>query len=131
MTAVLLYDGDCRFCSTCARALQRWVQPDCLVLPYQQVDLVRLAVIGRPESGVSFVRRDAGIGVDLHGVQAVAAALDLGRTPWPIAGAALRAPVLGSAAAVVYRLLAASGGRLPGGTPTVQLDRAAAVGGTV
>jgi hypothetical protein len=40
---VLLYDGDCAFCTSCARGLQR-LEPDAEITPWQLTDLTALGV---------------------------------------------------------------------------------------
>lgn len=123
MTVVLLFDGDCAFCSTSARLLQRWVRPDCLVLPYQLVDLPRWGVT-RQEAAVEvlLVRREDAAVVVSGGAAAIAETLRLGRQPWPLIGSALRAPGVRIAADLVYRAVAANRHRLPGGTPACAID---------
>lgn len=123
MTVVLLFDGDCAFCSTSARLLQRWVRPDCLVLPYQLVDLPRWGVTRREAAAeVLLVRRSDTTAVVSGGAAAIAAVLRLGRPPWPLLGAVLQAPGVRSAADLTYRVVAANRHRLPGGTPACAID---------
>lgn len=128
MTVVLLYDGDCAFCSTSARALQRWVRPDCLVLPYQLVDLQRWGVTSeRAAAEVLLIRKADGTIWVRGGAPAIAGALRLGRQPWPALGTLLQAPVVSGIADAGYRLVAANRHRLPGGTPACAVDGASSV----
>ena len=91
MTVVLLYDGDCAFCSTSARALQRWVRPDCLVLPYQLVDLQRWGVTSERAAAEVLLIRKADDTIWVRGgAPAIAGALRLGRQPWQALGALLQ-----------------------------------------
>ena len=130
MATVLLFDGDCAFCSTSARLLQRWVRPDCLVLPYQHVDLVMWHVTAdRAAAEVRFVQRDGDTVLISGGAQAIAEALLTGRQPWRLLGAALLAPGLASVADLGYRWIAANRYRLPGGTPECALDGATSIVG--
>lgn len=125
MEALFLYDGECRFSSTAARLLQRSVEPDCIVLPYQLADLPRWQVSdAQARAQVVYVRRLAGEAVVLAGAPAVAGVLRSGRPPWPVAGSVLRLPVIRHAAALSYAVVAANRYRLPGGTPSCDLDRA-------
>ena len=128
MTVVLLYDGDCAFCSTSARALQRWVRPDCLVLPYQLVDLQRWGVTSERAAAEVLLIRKADDTIWVRGgAPAIAGALRLGRQPWPALGALLQAPGVAGMAAIGYRLVAANRHRLPGGTPACAVDGASSV----
>jgi predicted DCC family thiol-disulfide oxidoreductase YuxK len=132
MTAMLLFDGDCAFCSTSARFLQRWVRPDCLVLPYQLVDLPRWGITRqeaaeevllarRADATVVDRRADATVVVS-GGSAAITEALRLGRQPWPLIGSVLQAPGVRIAADLVYWAVAANRHRLPGGTPACAID---------
>lgn len=128
MTLVLLYDGDCAFCSSAARALQRWVRPDCLVLPYQLVDLDRWGVTADQARAQALLihRADDTLAVR-GGAEAIAGALLIGRAPWPLLGKLLLAPGLARLSALGYRLVAANRHRLPGGTPACAVDGATSV----
>ncbi len=128
MTVVLLFDGDCAFCSTSARALQRWVRPRCLVLPYQHVDLERWHT-SRDEAAaeVLLLRRSGDTVVRLGGAAAIAAALRLGVAPWPVAGVLLELPGVRTGARALYRAVARHRHRMPGGTPACALDGATSV----
>ncbi len=128
MTVVLLYDGDCAFCSSSARALQRWVRPDCLVLPYQLVDLPRWGVTPEGAAAEVLLVRKSGTTIAVRGgAAAIAGVLQLGRAPWPALGALLTAPGIAAVADLGYRFVAANRHRLPGGTPACAVDGAGSV----
>lgn len=125
MAALFLFDGECRFSSSAARALQRVVRPQCIVMPYQLVDLPRWQVpLERAQQQVVLVRRHQGTVVVTSGAEAVSAVLRAGRAPWPLVGAALDAPVVRGAAGLAYRVVAANRYRLPGGVAACDLDQA-------
>jgi predicted DCC family thiol-disulfide oxidoreductase YuxK len=130
VAALLLFDGECRFSSSCARAFQRAAKPSCIVLPHQRVDLDRWQVsLPLAAAAVVFVERDGRTTRVRAGAPAIAEAMATGRFPWPAAGAVLSAPLVAQAAQAVYRVVASNRHRLPGGTPACDLDRAeAAVG---
>jgi len=125
MTAVLLFDGDCAFCSTSARLLQRWVRPTCFVVAYQRVDLPHWHVDEqRAASEVLLAQRGEDGVVVLGGAAAIAAALRSGRQPWPAVGHMLDAPGVRRCADLSYRWVARHRHQLPGGTPACVLDTA-------
>ena len=126
MTAVMLFDGDCAFCSSSARWLQRWVKPSCRVVPYQHTDLSQWQVTAeRAAREVLWVDRRDDVVLIRGGAQAIACALRTGVAPWPAVGVALDLPAIRVAASAVYRWVAAHRHRLPGGTPACRLDAAA------
>ncbi len=116
---VLLYDGDCAFCSSCVRLLRRWVRRLPEVAPYQFSDLGGLGITSAECSeAVQWVGRD---GARASGHLAVAAVLLGAGRGWAIIGHLLRAPVLSSIAGWAYRWIARNRHRLPGGTPACSL----------
>lgn len=113
--AVLLYDGDCAFCTTCARLAQRRLKPDAEVVPWQFADLAELGVTAEQASdAVQWVEVD---GTVRSGHEAVAAMLNSSGPVARLAGRLLLAPGISPIAARAYRLVAANRHRLPGGTP--------------
>lgn len=124
MTALLLFDGECRFSSTCARLIQGSVRPDCIVVPHQHVDLAAWRVSREQVAAdLVLVRRHKGLSQVVTGLPALASVLRMGRAPWPIVGSVLGSP-LGQLARPVYRAVVDHRHRLPGGTPACDLDRA-------
>ena len=93
---VLVYDGDCGFCTTCVHLLER-IGPDAEIVAWQLT-----------------VR---------SGHEAVAAVLDTAGRIWRIAGRALLLPGISWVAARAYRLIADNRYRLPGGTPACAVTR--------
>jgi len=111
---LLVYDGDCAFCSSCARALER-IGPAAAVVPWQHTDLEPLGLNpAQAEAAVQWVGVDGGI---RSGHEAIAAALAGAGQPWRALGWAMLLPGISALAAGVYRLVAANRQRLPGGTP--------------
>jgi predicted DCC family thiol-disulfide oxidoreductase YuxK len=120
---VLLYDGDCAFCTSVVNTIVRYLRPPVHFLPWQHVDLDRYGV---PQAdAVDAVQWVGSDGRRFGGAQAFAAVLcATGGSWWPV-GAALRLPVARQLAAVGYRLIAANRHRLPGGTPACALPPSA------
>ena len=112
---VLLYDGDCAFCTTCARLAERRFRPDAAVVPWQFADLSELGVTAQQASdAVQWVETDGSV---RSGHEAVAAMLSSSGSVSRLAGRLLLAPGVSPLAARVYRLVATNRHRLPGGTP--------------
>jgi predicted DCC family thiol-disulfide oxidoreductase YuxK len=116
---VLLYDGDCAFCTSCARLLERRVHPSAAVLPWQFADLEELGVSAELASAaVQWIGTDGGVRA---GHEAIAAMLGTAAAPWRVLGRFLLLPGLSWLAGKTYALIAANRYRLPGGTPACKL----------
>lgn len=111
---VLVYDGDCAFCTSSVRALKR-IGPEAEIVAWQQTDLDALGLTEETASAaVQWIKVD---GTIRSGHEAIAAALAGAGGIWPLAGRALLSPGIAPIAAGAYRLIAANRHRLPGGTP--------------
>ncbi|MFD3549882.1 thiol-disulfide oxidoreductase DCC family protein [Streptomyces sp. NPDC058655] len=123
---VLIFDGNCGFCSTSVRFAERRIQPRCETIPWQFADLEALGVTStRAEHEVLWVTPR---GVVYGGAQAVAKALLSAGGGWAPAGALLMLPPIRWAAHGVYRLVANNRHRMPGGTAACALPNRRAVG---
>jgi predicted DCC family thiol-disulfide oxidoreductase YuxK len=118
---LLVYDGDCSFCSSCARWLAaRWRGPQ--AIPWQHASAAELERLGLSSDDV----RRAVWWVDpsrgrSRGHLAVARALQATHG-WPsVAGRMLLVPPFRWVAAGAYPLVARWRHRLPGGTPACRL----------
>ncbi|MDT0392109.1 thiol-disulfide oxidoreductase DCC family protein [Streptomyces dubilierae] len=111
---VLIFDGDCGFCTMSVGVVQRLVRPRCEVVAWQHADLTALGVTEeRARYEALWVTPTGRV---YGGAQAVAKILLNGGGVWAVAGALLTLPPLRWAAHGVYRLVAENRGRLPGGT---------------
>ena len=120
---LLVFDGDCAFCSSSVRAATRWIRRMPMAAPHQFTDLERLGLTAEEcEREVQYVDSDRSIH---RGADAVSALLkDAGRG-WRVLGAAMQLPGIHWLSGVVYRWVARNRHRLPGGTPACGLaDRA-------
>ncbi len=117
---LLVFDGDCGFCTTSARAGQRWLRlPH--VEPWQFLDLDEVGVTEEScTSAVQWV--DAG-GTVASAEHAVIAALRYAGGVWKVLGVVLAAPGIRTVAGVLYRSVARNRYRLPGGTAACRLPR--------
>lgn len=112
---VLLFDGDCAFCTSCARLIEKRIRPNAAVVPFQRADLDELGVSdAQAREALRWVGADGSV---RSGHDAVAAMLVSAAPPWWFAGRILLLPGVSRLAAATYRLIAANRRRLPGGTP--------------
>jgi predicted DCC family thiol-disulfide oxidoreductase YuxK len=116
---VLVYDGDCAFCTSCARVLEK-IGPQAEIIAWQLTDLDQLGLTeAQAAAAVQWVSID---GVVCSGHEAIAATLQSAGGIWKIAGRAILLPGVAWLAAKVYRLVAANRRRLPGGTPACDTE---------
>jgi predicted DCC family thiol-disulfide oxidoreductase YuxK len=114
MRPVLIFDGDCGFCTTSVGVVQRLVRPRCEAVAWQHAGLASLGVTAeRARHEALWVTPDGRV---YGGVQAVAKTLLSAGGLWSVVGAVLTLPPVRWAAHGVYRLVADHRGRLPGGT---------------
>lgn len=121
---VLVFDGDCGFCSSCARFLERRVAGGrggmpFSVVPWQRADLAALGLTeAQCREAVQWVD---GRGQVAAGAPAIAAALSAGPAAYRLVGRAMDLPLVRGLGAVVYGWVAANRSRLPGGTPACRM----------
>jgi predicted DCC family thiol-disulfide oxidoreductase YuxK len=119
---VFLYDGDCSFCSSCARFVERRIPAAADVVAWQQADLDRLGVAqADAEAAVQWIATD---GTIRAGPEAIAELLLDGGRFWRLPGRLLDLPPVRALAWPLYRLVARNRHRLPGGTATCSLPQA-------
>jgi predicted DCC family thiol-disulfide oxidoreductase YuxK len=119
---VLVYDGDCAFCTSSVRFIERRIPTTAEIVAWQFADLTALGTTAeRAERELLWVHAPGQV---VGGADAVAALLvDSGG--WRrVFGRAAQAPLLHWIARAVYRLVAANRHRLPGGTPACALPAA-------
>ena len=115
---VLLFDGDCAFCTSCVRLVERRIRPDAEIVAWQFADLTELGVSeDEAADAVQWVQADGAV---RSGHEAIAAMLGTSGPAWRLAGRVLLLPGISWAAAQAYRLVATNRHRLPGGTPACQ-----------
>ena len=106
---MLVFDGDCTFCTKCARLLER-ISPQAEIVAWQAADLDELGITAaQAAEAVRWVETD---GTVRTGHEAIAAALSTGGLAWRIAGRVMLLPWVSPLAAVGYRLVARNRHRL-------------------
>jgi predicted DCC family thiol-disulfide oxidoreductase YuxK len=119
-TPVLVYDGDCGFCSRTAE----WAEarlPDAEVQPYQWLDLEPLGLT--PEDGKRAAWWIDERGRRHRGHRGAGRALIAMGGLWRVPGTLMLVPPFSWLAAGVYALVARFRYKLPGGTPACRLPR--------
>lgn len=119
---VLVYDGDCGFCTSSARFLERRVPVRAAFAAYQFADLDELGTTAeRAGHEVLWIDRAGRVS---GGAEAVGRLLTEAAGPWRAAGVIMRVAPVSWAAHAVYRLIANNRHRMPGGTAACALPAA-------
>jgi predicted DCC family thiol-disulfide oxidoreductase YuxK len=114
---VFLYDGDCAFCTSCARFIERNIPTSAAVTPWQLADLDALGVSpADAEASVQWIDRRSGRPVRAAGPAAIADLLIDAGSYWGALGRLLGLRPVRWIADPAYRLVAGNRHRLPGGT---------------
>jgi predicted DCC family thiol-disulfide oxidoreductase YuxK len=117
--ALLIFDGDCGFCSRCARFVARRMPTGAEVKPWQRVDLAAYGVPPtQPQRELVWVGEDGRIA---GGAQAIARLLGDCGGLWAVPGALLRVPPFRWIGHGLYRLVANNRYRMPGSTEACRL----------
>jgi predicted DCC family thiol-disulfide oxidoreductase YuxK len=115
---VLVYDGDCAFCTRAVRFVRRHIPSDAEIVAFQFADLGALGTTAERARRELLWVEDGRV----HGgAQAVAGLLVDAGAFWRPLGLLVRVPPFRWIARGVYRLIAANRHRLPGGTPACAL----------
>jgi predicted DCC family thiol-disulfide oxidoreductase YuxK len=115
---VLLYDGDCAFCTRSVRLVER-LPVLVRLIPWQEADLAAFRTTeARARHEVIWVDTTGRL---FGGAAAVAELFKRCRFPWKPLGWMLSAPLARSLAELAYRWVAANRSRLPGSTPACRL----------
>ncbi|MBW8486515.1 thiol-disulfide oxidoreductase DCC family protein [Actinomadura parmotrematis] len=125
---VLVYDGDCGFCTSSVRFLETRIGTRAEVVAFQFADLASLGVTAeRAEHEVLWVTPDGRVA---GGAEAVGRLLTDAGGVWRVPGVAMRIPPVSWLAHAVYRLVANNRQRMPGGTAACALPAAQRPGAT-
>jgi predicted DCC family thiol-disulfide oxidoreductase YuxK len=120
VTPTFVYDGDCAFCTACARFAQRRVPTPARVTPWQFADLAALGLtVEQCEWAVQWVD---GRSPAVAGPEAIARLLRSSRPYWRLAGRVLDLPPVRALAWPVYRWVARNRHRMPGGTAACRVS---------
>jgi predicted DCC family thiol-disulfide oxidoreductase YuxK len=113
--SVLVYDGDCGFCTAVARFAQRRIRTDARIVPWQRLDLAEIGLTrGQCLEAVQWIGADGRRGA---GPVAIGYLLRTAAPGWRPVGWLLRLPPVRALAWPVYRWIARHRHQFPGGTP--------------
>jgi predicted DCC family thiol-disulfide oxidoreductase YuxK len=118
---LLIFDGDCAFCTSSVEFLRRWVDRTGRygIEPWQRVDL---SAYGLAEADCIEAAQFVDVDGAVHpGHRAIAAALRQGAPGWRPVGRLLTLPGIDTVARRVYGWVARHRDQLPGGTPACAL----------
>lgn len=117
---LLIYDGDCGFCTVAARKFADFAGESATIMPWQALDL---ADYGLTEAECSTAAYWVQNGEKYAGADAAVHALRVCRSPWPLVGKVLGTPPFIWMARALYPLIARFRHRLPGATDACRIDR--------
>lgn len=116
---LLVFDGDCAFCTRSVRFVERRIARRPAIEPWQSLDLERLGLDRADcERAVQWIG-EAGDRASAH--VAVARTLVYGGKGWAVLGRVILLPGIRSVAGLVYRWIARNRHRMPGGTAQCNL----------
>lgn len=119
---ILIYDGDCAFCSSSVRFIERRIRRHPTCQPWQWLDLAAYGVTQEDcESAVQFVDEKGRV----HSAEAgIARVLITGGRGWAVIGRVMLVPGIRRVAALAYKWIAKNRHRMPGGTAQCSLPAA-------
>jgi predicted DCC family thiol-disulfide oxidoreductase YuxK len=113
---LVIYDGDCAFCSSSVRFSQRLIKTAPKMEPHQFLDLAQYGTTtAECDKAIHFIAADGKISV-AH--EAVRQLFLVSGMPWKLLGYLMRTPGIYQISGIVYRWVATNRHKLPGGTPT-------------
>lgn len=122
MDPIFLYDGDCSFCTSCARFIERRMRTRAAVVAWQFADLDRLGVTQeQAEAAVQWIGADGAVA---SGPEAIAVLMKDAGSYWRPLGFLLGLRPVLWLAWPVYRLISRHRDKLPGGTAACALPQA-------
>jgi predicted DCC family thiol-disulfide oxidoreductase YuxK len=116
---VLVFDGDCGFCTASARWIEARLPDDVAVVPWQTCDLGELGLTRADVTTAAYWVDDTG--ATHRGHEAIGRSLMAAGGFWKAIGRLVITPPISWLAGPVYRLVAKYRHRLPGATDACRL----------
>lgn len=116
---MLVFDGDCGFCTSSARWIEARLPDSVPVVPWQSCDLDELGLTEADVTTAAYWIDDAGVAHRGH--QAIGRSLMTAGGLWGLIGRLVITPPISWLAGPVYRLVAKYRHRLPGATDACRL----------
>jgi len=117
---MLIFDGDCSFCTSSATWIEHRLPDDARVEPWQRVDLEALGLTERDVTTAAYWVDENGS--SYRGARSIAKALVRAGGVWKPVGIVMQIPPVSWLGALVYVVIAKNRYRLPGGTPACKLQ---------
>ena len=119
-TPLLIFDGDCAFCTRSVQFIERRIRRHPRIQPWQRTDLAELGLTQEQcETAVQLIEGDRLTSAHV----AIARILIYGKRGWAVLGYLLLVPGIKQIAGVVYRWVAKNRDRMPGGTAECALPQ--------
>ena len=119
-TPLLIFDGDCAFCTSSVRFIERRIRRHPRIQSWQRSDLAKLGLTQEQcETAVQLIEN--GRVTSAH--VSIARLLIYGKLGWAVLGYLLLVPGIKQIAGVVYRWVAKNRDRMPGGTAECALPQ--------
>ncbi len=116
---LLVFDGDCGFCTSSAMLGRRFLPAEVGVEPWQRLDLDDLGLtVEQVQQAAYFVDADGAV---FGGHAAIGRAMEFMNRPLAAIGWLIRRPPVSFVARPVYRIVANNRHRLPGSTDACKL----------
>ena len=116
---LLIFDGDCSFCTSSAHWIRRRLPDRVRVEPWQRLDLDGLGLTQHDVTTAAYWVDERGD--KYRGHRSIGKALVASGGVWKPIGALILVPPISWLAALVYLGVAKNRSRLPGGTPECKL----------
>jgi predicted DCC family thiol-disulfide oxidoreductase YuxK len=116
---MLIFDGDCSFCTSSATWIEHRLPSGTRVEPWQRLDLAALGLTEADVTTAAYWVDEAGR--THRGHRSIGRALLAAGGAWRVVGALILVPPLSWLAALLYVIVAKNRHRLPGGTPACKL----------
>ena len=121
LESVLVWDGDCSFCSRCVNFIEKRISTSAKIISHQKADLESLGLT--TEQCNQALQWISSQGQIRSGSRAVAALLRSGGGAWPVLGVLIDLPVIRLISSGIYKVIAKNRQHLPGGTAACAIDK--------